>query len=262
MFRLPRAFPGFACLGLACLALAALAGCGAAPASPRTAPGTLSRFESDPRVIVYTSNDWSFSTHTFFLEGRDGLVAIDTQFLPSAAAEARAGAEALTGKRVVVALVLHPNPDKFNGAGTFLAGGARVLTSAAVAERVPAVHAQRKAKFFATYAPDYPAEAAPLETFEGPEHLLEAAGLRLRLRAVGPGCSGAHVLVDWEGHVFGGDLVAAGTTAGSSSASSTTGARGPSWLGRAWAPPPRTPRAAASRTWRTAWRPGSRGPRP
>ena len=114
------AIPATSILLAAALVSFALPGCGGAGPvevarpDPRTAPGTLMRFAPDPRVLVYASNDWGFTTNTFLLEGPSGLVALDTQFLPSAAAEAIAKAEALTGKSVVAAVVLHANPDKFN----------------------------------------------------------------------------------------------------------------------------------------------------
>lgn len=179
-------------------------------AAPKVASGTLERFAGDPRVLVYTSNDWGFSTNTFFIEGPAGLVALDTQFLPSAAEEAVARAESLTGKPVVAAIVLHVNPDKFNGTATFQRHGARVVTSAQVAALIPAVHTQRKGKFWGTYAPDYPAELPVPEVFGEADAPFEAGGVTVRLRVVGAGCSKAHVIAEWEGHVFGGDLVANG----------------------------------------------------
>lgn len=207
----------------ACLALLTACGAAAPPAAPsgasapkpdpKTVPGTIGRFANDPRVLVYTSNDWGFSTNTFFLEGRAGLVALDTQFLPSAAVEAIAEAQRLTGKKVVAAVVLHVNPDKFNGTQTFQAHGAKVVTSAQVAALIPAVHVQRKGKFWDTYAPDYPAEMPAPAVFGETDQDLEAGGLEVRLRVLGPGCSKAHVVAEWEGHTFGGDLVANGNHA-------------------------------------------------
>jgi glyoxylase-like metal-dependent hydrolase (beta-lactamase superfamily II) len=43
--------------------------------------------------------------------------------------------------------------------------------------------------------------------------VLEAAGLKLKAHVLGPGCSDAQVVVEWEGHLFTGDLVANGTHA-------------------------------------------------
>src|SRR5579884_751926 len=70
---------------------------------------------ADARVGRYVSSNWGFSTNSYWIEGPEGLVVVDTQFLPSAAAEMVSWAEQATGKKVVLAVVLHPNPDKFNG---------------------------------------------------------------------------------------------------------------------------------------------------
>lgn len=45
-----------------------------------------------------------------------------------------------TGKPVAVAIVLHPNPDKFNGTATLQSKGVKVFSSAQVIEHIPAVH--------------------------------------------------------------------------------------------------------------------------
>jgi glyoxylase-like metal-dependent hydrolase (beta-lactamase superfamily II) len=72
----------------------------------------------DPAVGTYVSKPWGFNTSSYWIEGPKGLVVIDTQFLPSAAAEAVHWAEKLTSKKATHALVLHANPDKFNGTET------------------------------------------------------------------------------------------------------------------------------------------------
>ncbi len=189
--------------------------CGAGPTTPgvanqRTAPGRLARFVGDPRVLVYTSSDWGFSTNTFFLEGPTGLVALDTQFLPSAAEDAIQRAERETGKKVVGAVVLHVNPDKFNGTATFQKHGASVVTSAQVAALIPAVHTQRSGKFLSTFAPDYPTEVPQPKVFGDTTGVFEAGGLAVKLHVAGEACSKAHVIAEWDGHVFAGDLVANG----------------------------------------------------
>src|SRR3954454_20682508 len=102
---MPRFAPG--------LLLALVAGC-ASVQVPAHAQVTLTS-AGDPRVGTYVSSPWGFSTSSYWIEGPTGLVVIDTQFLPSAAEEMLAWAEQTTGKKVVLAIVLHPNPDKFNG---------------------------------------------------------------------------------------------------------------------------------------------------
>jgi hypothetical protein len=82
-----------------------------------------------------------------------------------------------------------------------------------VAALIPAVHVQRKGKFWDTYAPDYPAETPAPAVFGETDRDLEAGGIKVRLRVLGPGCSKAHVVAEWEGHTFGGDLVSNGNHA-------------------------------------------------
>jgi glyoxylase-like metal-dependent hydrolase (beta-lactamase superfamily II) len=84
-------------------------------------PGEPVRFPSGarglrgPGLLTYTSKPWGFDTNSHFLLGPEGLGMIDTQFLPSATREAVAWAERESGRKVTHALVLHANPDKFNG---------------------------------------------------------------------------------------------------------------------------------------------------
>ncbi|MCA9715036.1 MAG: hydrolase, partial [Myxococcales bacterium] len=61
------------------------------------------------------------------------------------------------------------------------------------------------------YKPDYPERVPAPESFGDERQTLAAAGLELRLHVVGAGCSAAHVLLEFEGHLFAGDLVASAT---------------------------------------------------
>lgn len=187
-----------------------LVGCGAVPVPPpRRDAAEAFRFPADPRVGVYISTAHGFRTSSYWVEGPEGLVFIDTQFLPSAAAESIVAAEKLTGKPVKLAVVLHPNPDKFNGTKTFQDRGIRVVTSKQVAELIPAIHTQRHGRFYADHQPDYPNEAPAPEVFGDATTELTAGGVTVKAHVMpGPGCSKAHVVVEFDGHVFPGDLVA------------------------------------------------------
>ena len=194
--------------------LACAGACGPQGSLPHDAAVTLAHPDkwahADARVGTYVSSNWGFSTNTFWIDGPDGVVLVDTQFLPSATEEMLSWVERTTGKSVVLALVLHPNPDKFNGAATLQKHGVRVVTSDEVRALVPAVHAKRLRAFGARYAPDYPRDAPKLDSFGAVTTDLNAAGLVLRAHVLGAGCSEAHVALEWEGHVFTGDLVASG----------------------------------------------------
>ena len=166
---------------------------------------------ADPRVGTYVASDWGFATNTFWIEGPTGLVLIDTQFLPSAAAEAVDWAERATGKKVKLAIVLHANPDKFNGTETLQKRGVRVVTSKQVLDLIPEVHAKRTRAFYTRYAPDYPKDPPKPASFGNHDADLSAGGVTVRAHVVGAGCSDAHVVVEWQKHVFVGDLIGSQT---------------------------------------------------
>jgi glyoxylase-like metal-dependent hydrolase (beta-lactamase superfamily II) len=158
-------------------------------------------------VGVYTSPPRTFSTASYWIEGDNGVVMIDTQFLPAEGLLAVDEAEKKTGKKVVAAIVLHPNPDKFNGTAVMQARGIRVITSAQVNALIPAVHQIRLGWFFDEYAPNYPKAAANPEVFGERSTELVLAGLSLKLHVLGRAASGAHVVVQHRDQVFVGDLV-------------------------------------------------------
>ncbi|MFO0678336.1 MAG: MBL fold metallo-hydrolase [Polyangiaceae bacterium] len=185
----------------------AVAGCASAPAS--RAPVQVSFAKRDARIGTYTSTPWGFDTSSYWIEGKDGLVLVDTQFLLSATTEFVDLAERTTGKKAKLAIVLHPNPDKFNGVGLLKARGVRVVTSAQVLSHIPEVHAQRVRAFYDRYAPDYPKDVTLPESFGSSTTTMDVEGLHLVLHVLGgPGCSEAHVALEFDGHLFAGDLVA------------------------------------------------------
>ncbi|MBS2022570.1 MAG: MBL fold metallo-hydrolase [Deltaproteobacteria bacterium] len=176
----------------------------------------------DPRVGTYTSATRGFSTNSFWLEGPTGLVLIDAQFLPSAALEAVDFAERATGKKVVLAIVLHANPDKFNGTLALKSRGIRVVTSAQVRALIPAVFEKRTRAFKSRFEDEWPKDVPLPDSFGDKTTTLEAAGLKLTAHVLGHGCSDAHVVIQWDApprvgdgdpatHLFVGDLVANGS---------------------------------------------------
>ncbi|MCA9661807.1 MAG: hydrolase, partial [Myxococcales bacterium] len=98
----------------ALLVASLLVGCGS------TAP-PVDHPTADARVGRWVSPARTFRTNLFWIDAPEGVVLVDTGFLPSDAEAAVAAAERATGKRVVLAVVLHANPDKFNGAPVFQA---------------------------------------------------------------------------------------------------------------------------------------------
>ncbi|WP_224364272.1 MBL fold metallo-hydrolase [Hyalangium versicolor] len=186
--------------------LALVAGC-ASVQVPARAQVTLTS-AGDSRVGTYVSSPWGFSTSSYWIEGPEGLILIDTQFLPSEAEEFVNWAEQVTGKKAVLAIVLHPNPDKFNGTNVLHKRGIRVVTSEQVRALIPHVHQIRTEAFYDRYKPDYPTEVPLPDSFGPSTTELSAAGVTVKAHVMGAGCSESHVVVEYEGHLFPGDLVA------------------------------------------------------
>lgn len=167
------------------------------------------RFESTP---------WSFSTNSFVIEGPTGLILVDTQFLTSEANAFVDAAEQAFGKKVELAVVLHANPDKFNGTAAMQARGIRVVTSAQVLALIPSVHQKRLKAFYERYKPEYPQKEPSPESFGAVTTSINAAGTEVVCHVTGAGCSEAHVLLTHDDaagdrHLFAGDLLANGTHA-------------------------------------------------
>jgi glyoxylase-like metal-dependent hydrolase (beta-lactamase superfamily II) len=158
-------------------------------------------------IGTYTSPQKTFSTASYWIEGVDGVVLIDTQFLPKEGLLAVQEAEKATGKKVIAAVVLHPNPDKFNGTAAYQARGIKVFASRQTVELIPAVHEIRLGWFFDEYAPDYPRLAAKPTEFGDKTMDLSLAGITLTLHVLGKGASGAHVVVQYKKSLFVGDLI-------------------------------------------------------
>lgn len=165
----------------------------------------------DHRVGTYTSSTRGFSTASYWIDAPGGLILIDTQFLPSAAEEFITWAELVTGKRAKAAFVLHPNPDKFNGTAVFKRRGIKVMTSDQVIAQIPAVDADRRRHFYERFQPDYPPDLTLPESFGSESVSMDLAGATVKAYVLGAGCSDAHVVVQYDGHLFVGDLVASGS---------------------------------------------------
>jgi len=190
--------------------LTACAGQGKSGGLSGASGGAAARFAGDPRIGQYVSNGWTFATSSFWMSGPDGLVLIDTQFLPSIGLEAAALAEKATGQTIKAAFVLHANPDKFNGTTALQQRGVEVLTSQQVLDAMPEIHKKRVDAFYDRYKPDYPLEMPRPAVFGAGKTELVKAGLPLTAHVLGPGCSEAHVVLQFEDQVFVGDLVANG----------------------------------------------------
>lgn len=161
-------------------------------------------------VGTFTSDKSGYHTNSYWIEGADGLILIDTQFLLSDALKFVETAERATGKKAVLAVVMHPNPDKFNGVATLQARGIRVITSRQVRDQIAPIHAIRLGWYYDKLKPDYPRDVPAPEVFGERTTTLQVAGVELTLHVLdGVGCSAAHVVVQQGDRIFAGDLIAA-----------------------------------------------------
>lgn len=194
------------------LLLAALCVGGCAVVYP--AHGTSVEGQGDARVGQYVTSAWYLEGASYWIEGPEGLVLIDTQMVPTGTRKLVDDAEWRTGKKLQLAIVLHPNPDRANGTAWLVKRGIRVVTSEQVREAIPAVHRRWLPVYGAKYERGlYPKEAVLPESFGDSTRTLSAAGLTLKAHVLGAGSGPAHVVIEWEGHLFTGDLVAHDTHA-------------------------------------------------
>jgi glyoxylase-like metal-dependent hydrolase (beta-lactamase superfamily II) len=158
-------------------------------------------------VGSYTSLAKSFATTSYWVVGPQSTVMIDTQFLPKEGLLALREAQRAGAKKVSHAVVLHPNPDKFNGTAALQAQGVVVQTSRQVANAIPAVHTIRLGWFADEFKPDYPLDAAKPTVFGDSTQEVNWGGTPIKLHVMGPGASAAHVVAQVGDAVFVGDLV-------------------------------------------------------
>lgn len=166
-----------------------------------------SRYHNDYQIGQYISPAKGYSSNSYWIEGPDGVVLIDTQFLPSAALEAVSIAESVSGKPVVMAIVLDANPDRFNGVQVLSQRGIPVVSAKPVIEQISEAHNKTWPIFHPRLSPDYPdqlvlPEAAWTETTD-----FSAAGLKFRAYVIRQGVSKSHLLIELDGHLFTGNLV-------------------------------------------------------
>jgi glyoxylase-like metal-dependent hydrolase (beta-lactamase superfamily II) len=164
-------------------------------------------YNEKSNVGTYVSSWKGFRTNSFWIETKEGLIAIDTQFLTSATEEFIETAEKWTHKKFTHAIVLHPNPDKFNGTGIFQKRNVKVITSEQVLKYIPSVHKLRTEWFFERFKPDYPSEEPKPESFGNQTAVYKIGETELKLHVFNKGCSDAHVVVEYNKNLFVGDLV-------------------------------------------------------
>lgn len=96
------------------------------------------------RIYTFQSDASGFNTQTHFFDDGREVVAFDAQFTPELARKAIAYLRTQTPHPIRTLVILHPNPDKFNGLSAFQEIGAQVIASRRTVEAMPGVHAYKK----------------------------------------------------------------------------------------------------------------------
>jgi glyoxylase-like metal-dependent hydrolase (beta-lactamase superfamily II) len=164
-----------------------------------------------PVIHVVTASAAGLSVNGYLIEGRAGVVAVDSALTVSDGKALRARFDAI-GKPLLAVLLTHGHPDHYNGVSALVAGRSDVPIYATAA--VTRVIHEYDAKKEAQWKPMFGAEWPMTRTF--PNHELESGatleldGLKWSVQSVGPGESHADaywVLDADKRYAFVGDIV-------------------------------------------------------
>jgi glyoxylase-like metal-dependent hydrolase (beta-lactamase superfamily II) len=134
-------------------------------------------------------------------------VLFGTQLVPSEAEAMLRESQSRTGRKALMAVVLAPTPEQFNGTAVLQKRGVKVYTSQQVAAAIPAAHAEAQRRLSAQFGKDYPAAEPKPVSYGDTSRQMLIGGVQFRLRTLGPGPGAAHVAVEYDGQLFVGDLV-------------------------------------------------------
>jgi glyoxylase-like metal-dependent hydrolase (beta-lactamase superfamily II) len=106
-----------------------------------------------------------------------------------------------------MALVLAPVPEQFNGTAVLQKRGVKIYTSQQIAVAIPAAHAAGLRRLAAQFGRDYPAAEPKPASFGDNERQMLIGGVQFKVRPMGPGSASAHLVVEYDGQLFAGDLL-------------------------------------------------------
>ena len=160
------------------------------------------------RIGRYVAPPRAGAANSWWIEGPSGVVLVDTQLLPSATRELVEVAESYTGKKVVLAFVLQPTPDRYNGTAWLTEHGVRVVSSEQVVNAIPGVDRRTREDLGSRFRPDYPEKLVLPRVFGAETLTVAGAGLDFQLHVLGAAVAKAHLAVQLGPHLFVGDLLA------------------------------------------------------
>jgi glyoxylase-like metal-dependent hydrolase (beta-lactamase superfamily II) len=156
----------------------------------------------------YTAPAQAQSARSYWIAGDQGLVLLGTQLLPSETEAMLREAQSRSGRKPLMAVVLAPTPEQFNGTAVLQKRGIQVYTSQQVAAAIAAAHAEAHRRLGAQFGRDYPAAQPRPVSYGDTSRQMRIAGVQFQLHALGPGQAVAHVAVEYDRQLFVGDLVA------------------------------------------------------
>jgi glyoxylase-like metal-dependent hydrolase (beta-lactamase superfamily II) len=194
-------------VAMACVAMMVAAACGTSSGAEDGGQAV----EVRAAVRQYTSPADGFSTSSSWFETRDGVVIVDAQFLPEYAEALLAQIAAATDKPVTAVIVLHGNPDKYNGLEVIRARypQAELISTPAVVARIKEIDAGKRGYFGPQYGDRYAQTLVLPDALVSAREVRELGGVAVELVPLGAGVSSAHLVVKLPatGDVFVGDLL-------------------------------------------------------
>lgn len=159
---------------------------------------------SEVRIHTYTAGEAGLFVNSYLVESDDGVVLVDASLLNSDARGLQERIDGL-GKPLLGVFVTHAHPDHFNGLTT-VAKGVPVYSSAAVADTIARIAADKRAQWQPVYGDEWPDEHRVPDQRLDDGDVVELGGLRFELHTVGAAESHADSCVVLGNRVFVGDL--------------------------------------------------------
>jgi glyoxylase-like metal-dependent hydrolase (beta-lactamase superfamily II) len=191
-----------------------LAACAASPPPPADEkPRALAAVPTvaPPVIHTVTASVAGLSVNSYLVEGKTGVVAVDSALTVTDANALRAKLDAL-GKPLIAVLLTHGHPDHYNGVTALVAGNSEVpiYATAAVVQVIREFDAKKEAQWKPMFGTEWPAKRTfpnqPLD--DGATLALD--GISWTVHALGPGESHADSYWTLEAdktYVFLGDVV-------------------------------------------------------
>lgn len=171
------------------LVLAATLAAACRTSAPAAAPPA-----STPRPVVHrlSGGEGGIYANGYLVEGRTGVVAVDSALTVSTGRALRARLDAL-GKPLLAVLLTHGHPDHYNGVAALVEGrrGVPVLATPAVAKVITAYDAAKERQWRPVFGDEWPVRRTFPDRPVSDGETVTLDGLRFTVHDLGPGESHA-----------------------------------------------------------------------